>query len=162
LESGKIGTPFRARIDMISGFPLFENQPFLKDLEQYILTDLGSHILDVARFLFGEAQTFTATRSAFIPTSKAKTWPTVMMKMSGDTTVVCEMAYAENYLERDVFPKRSFSSKAMKVLSNWRPITGFASPPKDGTHSPTLRAAALRMGRPGLRYRARQHRAVQR
>ena len=56
LAEGRIGTPFRARIDMISGFPVFANQPFLKDLEQFILTDMGSHILDVARFLFGEAE----------------------------------------------------------------------------------------------------------
>ena len=41
---------------MISGFPVFANQPFLKELEQFILTDLGSHTLDTARFLFGEAE----------------------------------------------------------------------------------------------------------
>jgi predicted dehydrogenase len=64
MESGKIGIPFRARIDMISGFPLFENQPFLRELEQYILTDLGSHILDVARFLFGEAQSLLLPHAA--------------------------------------------------------------------------------------------------
>ena len=57
LQCGEIGTPFRARLDMISSFPIFQNQPFLRDLEQFILMDLGSHILDVARFLFGEAET---------------------------------------------------------------------------------------------------------
>ncbi|MGA8067278.1 MAG: Gfo/Idh/MocA family oxidoreductase, partial [Terriglobales bacterium] len=51
LQCGEIGTPFRARLDMISSFPIFQNQPFLRDLEQFILMDLGSHILDVARFL---------------------------------------------------------------------------------------------------------------
>jgi predicted dehydrogenase len=105
LESGKIGTPFRARIDMISGFPLFENQPFLKDLEQYILTDLGSHILDVARFLFGEAQSLYCHTQRIHPDIKGEDVATVMMKMSGDTTVVCEMAYAGNYLERERFPE---------------------------------------------------------
>src|SRR6185295_12275316 len=29
LDTGAIGAPFRARIDMISGFPVFQNQPFL-------------------------------------------------------------------------------------------------------------------------------------
>jgi len=56
LATGVIGQPFRARIDMISGFEVFANQPFLKTLDQFILTDLGSHILDVARSLFGEAE----------------------------------------------------------------------------------------------------------
>ncbi|MCZ7532715.1 MAG: Gfo/Idh/MocA family oxidoreductase [Acidimicrobiia bacterium] len=54
LSEGTIGDPFRARIQFIHGFPVFENQPFLRTLEKFILTDLGTHILDIARFLFGE------------------------------------------------------------------------------------------------------------
>src|SRR5262245_10810110 len=37
MDLGSIGRPFRARIDMISGFRVFENQPFLRDLEEFIL-----------------------------------------------------------------------------------------------------------------------------
>jgi predicted dehydrogenase len=50
LDSGRIGKPFSARIDMISGFSVFKNQPLLAELEQFIITDLGSHTLDVARY----------------------------------------------------------------------------------------------------------------
>jgi hypothetical protein len=35
---------------MISGFSVFKNQPLLAELEQFIITDLGSHTLDVARY----------------------------------------------------------------------------------------------------------------
>src|SRR5207302_11419488 len=56
LAEGRIGTPFRARIDFLSGFSVFANQPFLAALDRFILTDIGSHILDVARFLFGEVR----------------------------------------------------------------------------------------------------------
>lgn len=42
---------------MISGFEGWMNQPALRDLGQFILTDLGSHVLDTTRFLFGEART---------------------------------------------------------------------------------------------------------
>lgn len=45
----------RARIDYANSFPVFDNQPALKKLEQFILADIGTHILDVSRFLFGEA-----------------------------------------------------------------------------------------------------------
>jgi predicted dehydrogenase len=55
LDSGNIGKPFRARIHYVSSFPFYINQPSLKDLEQFILADMGSHLLDAARFLFGEA-----------------------------------------------------------------------------------------------------------
>jgi predicted dehydrogenase len=106
LAGGAIGTPFRARIDMISGFPVFKNQPFLKDLPQFILTDLGTHILDVARCLFGEAASVYCQSHRVHPDIKGEDVATVMMKMGPNkTTVLCEMAYAENPLEREVFPQ---------------------------------------------------------
>src|SRR5262249_36765392 len=33
MKSGKIGKPFKGRITFCSGFPVFDNQPFLADLE---------------------------------------------------------------------------------------------------------------------------------
>jgi predicted dehydrogenase len=106
LADGAIGTPFRGRIDMISGFPVFKNQPFLKDLPQFILTDLGTHILDVARFLFGEASSLYCHTRRVHPDIKGEDVATVMMRMGAQqTTVLCEMAYAENPLEREVFPQ---------------------------------------------------------
>jgi len=106
LAENTIGTPFRARIDMISGFPVFKNQPFLKELPQFILTDLGTHILDVARFLFGEASSLYCQTKRVHRDIKGEDVATVMMKMgSQQTTVLCQMAYAENPLEREVFPQ---------------------------------------------------------
>src|SRR5882672_11358933 len=49
LESGVIGPPFRARLTMVSGFDCWANQPALRELDHFILTDLGTHLLDVAR-----------------------------------------------------------------------------------------------------------------
>jgi D-apiose dehydrogenase len=106
LAQNTIGTPFRARIDMISGFPVFKNQPFLKELPQFILTDLGTHILDTARFLFGEASSLYCQTKRVHGDIKGEDVATVMMKMGRpQTTVICEMAYAENPLEREVFPQ---------------------------------------------------------
>lgn len=106
LASGAIGTPFRARIDMVSGFPVFENQPFLKELEQFILTDLGTHILDVARSLFGEASTLYCQTHRVHPDIRGEDVATVQMLMNGGrTTVVCNLAYAGTPLEHEVFPQ---------------------------------------------------------
>jgi predicted dehydrogenase len=105
LDEGRIGAPFRARIDMISGFPVFINQPFLKELEQFILTDLGTHILDVARFLFGEAQSLYCHTRRVHSDIKGEDVATVMLNMGADVTVLCELAYAENFLERERFPE---------------------------------------------------------
>jgi D-apiose dehydrogenase len=105
MVSGEIGRPFRARIDMISGFPVFTNQPFLKDLEQFILTDLGSHILDTARFLFGEASSLYCQTQQIHADIRGEDVATVMMRMGTGVSVTANMAYAGNYLEREAFPQ---------------------------------------------------------
>lgn len=105
LDSGVIGQPFRARIDMISGFKLFVNQPFLKELEQFILTDLGSHTLDTARFLFGEASSLYCQVRQVHADIRGEDVATVMMQMGQGVTVTVNMAYAENFVEREVFPQ---------------------------------------------------------
>jgi predicted dehydrogenase len=105
LDSGAIGMPFRARIDMISGFPVFTNQPSLRASNHFILTDLGSHILDSARFLFGEATSLYCQIKQVHENIKGEDVATVMMNMGAGITVTCNLAYAENFLEREAFPQ---------------------------------------------------------
>jgi D-apiose dehydrogenase len=106
LDSGAIGTPFRARIDMISGFPVFVNQPALRTLDQFLLLDMGSHILDLARFLFGEAESLYCHTHQVHADIRGEDVATVLMRMGVNrTSVVCQMAFAENPLEHDCFPQ---------------------------------------------------------
>ena len=37
LESGELGRIFRARVQFANSFPVFDNQPFLKELDQFDL-----------------------------------------------------------------------------------------------------------------------------
>lgn len=109
LNDGRIGTPFRARIHYASSFPVFDNQPFLRELEQFILTDIGSHILDVARFLFGEAQslycrTHHVHRDLKQQPVRGEDVATVMMATDRGMTVTCEMSYASR-TEIERFPE---------------------------------------------------------
>ena len=101
LDSGVIGTPFRARISLVSGFPVFTNEPQLKDLVEFILTDTGTHILDIARFYFGEAQSLYCQVHSVHADCKGEDVATVMMLMGGKTTVTCELGYPENFIEHD-------------------------------------------------------------
>ena len=105
LRSGAIGVPFRARISMVSSFPVFINEPQIKDLEEFILTDMGTHILDIARFFFGEAQSVYCQVHRIHSDAKGEDVATVMMLMGGKTTVTCEMGYPENHVENDYFPQ---------------------------------------------------------
>jgi D-apiose dehydrogenase len=110
LDSGRIGRPFRGRVTFSCSFPVFDNQPFLKQLDRFILTDMGSHILDVARFLFGEARSLQCLTLRVRPDIRGEDVATVLMDMApeGDdrpgTHVICELSYASR-LERERFPE---------------------------------------------------------
>jgi predicted dehydrogenase len=103
LDADTIGVPFRARIQFNSSFPVFENQPFLAELEQFILADIGSHILDVARFLFGDAQRLYCQTARVNPRIRGEDLATVMLQQNG-VTCTCEMSYASR-LEHERFPE---------------------------------------------------------
>lgn len=104
LASGRIGRVFRARIDYRNSFAVFDNQPFLKELEKFILTDIGTHILDVARFLFGEAQTVYAQTLRVHSDIRGEDVATVVLRMGDGIIVTCELSYASPR-EQDRFPE---------------------------------------------------------
>lgn len=104
LDTGRIGKVFRARLDYRNSFPVFDNQPFLKELDQFILTDIGSHILDTARFLFGDADSLMCHTYRVHADIKGEDVATVMLKMASGATVTCEMSYASR-TERERFPQ---------------------------------------------------------
>lgn len=105
LDGGEIGMPFRARLDFKTGYPVFDNQPFLRETPQFILTDIGSHVLDAARFLFGEASSLYCRTHKIHGDIRGEDVATVLLSMAGGADVTCSMAYAGNFLEHDRFPE---------------------------------------------------------
>lgn len=102
MDSGIIGKTFKARVSFLSGFPVFDNQPFLKKLDKFILTDMGSHILDVTRYLFGEAKTLWCQTRSINPGIQGEDFATVMLEMKNGMPVYAEMSYA-SIVEHDSF-----------------------------------------------------------
>jgi predicted dehydrogenase len=105
LESAGLGDVVRARVEFNSHFDDYSNQPFLKELEQLILTDMGTHTLDVARFLFGEAASLYCTIRRVQPDLKGEDMATVVITTLDNVTVVCEMALARIPSFDDYFPQ---------------------------------------------------------
>ncbi len=104
LQSGTLGRLFRAKVQYANSFPVFDNQPFLKELNQFILADIGTHILDVARFLFGEAKTLYCRIDRVNPEIRGEDVATVVLGMEGAATVICDMSYATR-MEKERFPE---------------------------------------------------------
>jgi D-apiose dehydrogenase len=104
METDVIGKPFKARVTFCSGFPVFDNQPFLAEIEKFILTDIGSHVLDVCRFLFGEAKSLYCLTQRVNPKIKGEDVANVLMEMQNGLQCYAEMSYA-SILEREAFPQ---------------------------------------------------------
>jgi predicted dehydrogenase len=104
LDSGVIGKPFKARVSFVSAFPVFDNQPFLAELDHFILTDIGSHTLDICRFLFGEAKNLYCLTKTVNPKIKGEDVANVLMEMQSGLHLYAEMSYA-SLLEKEAFPQ---------------------------------------------------------
>lgn len=103
LDSGRLGKLVRARIDYANTLPVFDSQPFLKQLEKFILADMGTHLLDVSRFLFGEAEELYCQTRQMHTDIAGEDVATVMMRVREGLTVTCNISYASRW-EFDHFP----------------------------------------------------------
>lgn len=104
LLSGKIGRVFRARVDYCNSFPVFDNQPALKLEERFILADMGSHIFDAVRFLFGEAAWISCQTQRIHREIKGEDVATALLQMRSGAVVTCNLSYASR-TEIEKFPQ---------------------------------------------------------
>ena len=104
MVSGLIGNPFKAKVSFCSAFPVFDNQPFLAELEHFILTDIGSHVLDICRFLFGEAKSLSCLTQRVNKTIRGEDVANVLLEMENGLHCIVELSYA-SILEKEAFPQ---------------------------------------------------------
>jgi predicted dehydrogenase len=104
LDSGVIGKPFRCNSLWNTAFPLFETQPFLATLEQFALTDQGSHQFDVLRYLFGEADTIYTQIQRVNPSIKGEDVATSLLRMKNGMVCIQQISFSSP-LEKEVFPQ---------------------------------------------------------
>ena len=136
---------------MVSGFDVFANQPALAALERFILMDIGTHLLDVARVLFGEAHAVSCLTSRTLPHVAGDNVATVLLSMGGARThVIVELGYAGTPLDaaHEVFPQTLAlveGSRGSIELAGGYSAAGHHAP-RDARDAPS--PAPLRLGRP--------------
>lgn len=104
LDTGEIGEPFFGRISFRSGFDVFSGQPYLAEGKRFIIEDLGIHILDISRFLLGDATTLIARTRRVNPKIKGEDVATMLLDHEGGVTSVVDCSYATK-LEEEPFPQ---------------------------------------------------------
>ena len=104
LDANAIGRPFWARVSFRSGFDVFSGQPYLAEGKRFIIEDLGIHILDIARFLFGEVTQLSARTQRVNPAIKGEDVATMLLDHEGGLSSVVDCSYATR-LPVDPFPE---------------------------------------------------------
>lgn len=104
VRAGAIGTPFFGRVSFRSGYDVFSGQPYLATDPRFIIQDLGIHILDVARALFGDVATLSATTRRMNPAIRGEDVATMLLEHESGATSVVDCSYATRRMP-ETFPE---------------------------------------------------------
>lgn len=104
LHSGVIGEPFWGRFSFRSGYDVFSGQPYLAEGERFIIEDLGIHILDIARFILGDAESLTARTKRINPKINGEDVATILIGHESGATSIVDVSYATK-LATEPFPE---------------------------------------------------------
>jgi D-apiose dehydrogenase len=104
LEEGTIGEVFWGRVSFRSAYDVFSGQPYLAEGERFIVEDLGIHALDIARFLFGDANSVSAVTKRVNPKIKGEDVATILLDHGDGVASVVDCSYATQG-EEELFPQ---------------------------------------------------------
>ncbi|MGH9672963.1 MAG: Gfo/Idh/MocA family protein, partial [Bryobacteraceae bacterium] len=134
LESGQIGRPIRAHIQFSHGqVELFDNQPSLYTDPHFAMFDMGPHLLDLARFFFGEPSSVYAREFRAHPRFAGEDIVSVML---GYDRFHCHCELSWRTTDYEVF------IEGMLRTLTWRPKGEIAIESDTGVDKETIDPAA--------------------
>ena len=104
VAGGRIGKPFWARVSFRSGYDVYAGQPYLAEGKRFIVEDLGVHVLDIARFLFGDVHRLTARLQRVNPAIAGEDVATMLIDHDSGVTAIVDCSYASRLAE-ELFPQ---------------------------------------------------------
>ena len=104
IDAGTIGAPTFARLSFRHAFDIYATQPYLTLVPDLALTDIGLHLLDLARFLMGDVATASCLTQHLNPRVEGEDAFTALLgHESGGVTSVETSFYA--HTTPDPFPE---------------------------------------------------------
>jgi D-apiose dehydrogenase len=104
LDAGAIGKPFWGRVSFRSAYDVCSGQPYLAKGERFIIEDLGIHILDIARCLFGDVARLTARIARVNPAIRGEDVATMLLDHESGLSSIVDCSYATR-LAVEPFPE---------------------------------------------------------
>ena len=102
--AGTLGTLFFGQISFRSRYDVYAAQPYLATDERFILYDLGVHLLDLARFFFGEVRHLCAHTQRVNENIRGEDVATVVLAMKSGGACIVDLSYASER-EAELFPQ---------------------------------------------------------
>ena len=103
-KAADLGPLFFGRISFRTPYDVYKDQPYLAIDPRFIIADLGVHLLDLARFFFGEVAQLVCHTQRVNPQIQGEDVATILLKMQSGATCLVDMSYASQ-MEEDLFPQ---------------------------------------------------------
>lgn len=104
IDSGAIGTPNWARIGFRTGYDIYKGQPYLAKDKRHVILDVGIHVLDLARFFFGEVDHLSCETQKRNPAIIGEDTATILIRHNSGAVSIVEATYAMRKIP-DPFPE---------------------------------------------------------
>ena len=103
-RAGNIGDAVWGRFSFRTGFDIYAKQPYLAEVERFIILDLGIHVLDVARVFMGEVESVYCQTQSIRPGIKGEDTATMMLRHVNGAASIVDVSYASRQTP-DPFPQ---------------------------------------------------------
>jgi predicted dehydrogenase len=104
IAAGQIGTPRYLRLSFSHGFDIYANQPYLAQVRDLALTDVGLHLFDLARFLMGDILSVACQTQRRNPAVAGQDAFTALLRHADGATSTVECSFLSHYAP-DPFPQ---------------------------------------------------------
>ena len=132
LDSGVIGAPSWGRFSFRFGFDVYKTQPYFHKEKRLVILDSGIHILDLARFFFGEVQHLSCETQRRNPKNIGEDTATMMLRHVSGAVSIAEATYESRQVPDPVLQTLvtiEGERGSIKLHEDFRMVVG-----RDGTH----------------------------
>lgn len=104
IDEGAIGRPRFARFAFRHGYDIYAHQPYLAEIEQLTIMDVGLHLFDLARHFLGEVTRLSCTTQRLNPIVRGEDAFTALLQHESGATSVCDCSFHARY-HPEPFPR---------------------------------------------------------
>lgn len=96
LKSGEIGDLTFGRLSWRNAIDVYSNQPYLLKTERFMIMDVGIHMLDLARFIFGNANAVSCINQSVREGLAGEDAATILLRHDNGATSIVDVSYASH------------------------------------------------------------------